>query len=113
MFNKAWRVVFEQWIFPGSPVLSCLALPVELENKAILTVEGLTVDGKADPLQAPSGPFRKLVVLVDDQGAAFAHECSGEPRRARESNQYRGISLGLVGVKVGTERYRAVSRRLP
>jgi len=35
----------------GEPVLSCLALPVELEHKEILTVEGLTVDGKAHPLQ--------------------------------------------------------------
>lgn len=35
----------------GEPVLSCLALPVELQNVKILTVEGLTEDGKAHPLQ--------------------------------------------------------------
>ena len=35
----------------GEPVLSCLALPVELQNTEITTVEGLTEDGKAHPLQ--------------------------------------------------------------
>ena len=35
----------------GEPVLSCLALPIELENAEILTVEGLTENGKAHPLQ--------------------------------------------------------------
>jgi carbon-monoxide dehydrogenase small subunit len=35
----------------GEPVLSCLALPIELQDAEILTVEGLTVDGKAHPLQ--------------------------------------------------------------
>ncbi len=35
----------------GEPVLSCLALPIELQNTEILTVEGLTENGKAHPLQ--------------------------------------------------------------
>ncbi len=35
----------------GEPVLSCLALPIELQNAEILTVEGLTENGKAHPLQ--------------------------------------------------------------
>jgi carbon-monoxide dehydrogenase small subunit len=35
----------------GEPVLSCLALPVELEDAEILTIEGLTEDGRAHPLQ--------------------------------------------------------------
>ncbi|MGH9462891.1 MAG: (2Fe-2S)-binding protein [Vicinamibacteria bacterium] len=35
----------------GEPVLSCLALPVELEGRGILTVEGMTAEGTAHPLQ--------------------------------------------------------------
>ena len=35
----------------GEPVLSCLALPIELEGAEIATVEGLTEDGQAHPLQ--------------------------------------------------------------
>jgi carbon-monoxide dehydrogenase small subunit len=35
----------------GEPVLSCLALPIELQSSSILTVEGLTADGRAHPLQ--------------------------------------------------------------
>ena len=35
----------------GEPVLSCLALPIELESTEITTIEGLTEDGKAHPLQ--------------------------------------------------------------
>jgi carbon-monoxide dehydrogenase small subunit len=35
----------------GEPVLSCLALPVELQGAAILTVEGMMEEGKAHPLQ--------------------------------------------------------------
>ena len=35
----------------GRPVLSCLALPVECEDREITTVEGLARDGALDPLQ--------------------------------------------------------------
>jgi len=35
----------------GEPVLSCLALPIELQQADILTVEGLTENGRAHPLQ--------------------------------------------------------------
>lgn len=35
----------------GQPVLSCLALPVELEGRDIVTVEGMTSEGMAHPLQ--------------------------------------------------------------
>ena len=35
----------------GEPVLSCLALPIELEGHDVLTVEGLTEDGRSHPLQ--------------------------------------------------------------
>ncbi|MGH9322814.1 MAG: (2Fe-2S)-binding protein [Vicinamibacteria bacterium] len=35
----------------GEPVLSCLVLPVELQESEILTIEGLTEDGRPHPLQ--------------------------------------------------------------
>ncbi|HEX3175477.1 MAG TPA: (2Fe-2S)-binding protein [Methylomirabilota bacterium] len=35
----------------GEPVLSCLALPAELEGAAITTVEGLAEGGRLHPLQ--------------------------------------------------------------
>ncbi len=35
----------------GTPVLSCLALPVELQGRAITTVEGLAHGGRLHPLQ--------------------------------------------------------------
>ena len=35
----------------GDPVLSCLALPLEHEGRAITTVEGLASDGELHPLQ--------------------------------------------------------------
>jgi aerobic-type carbon monoxide dehydrogenase small subunit (CoxS/CutS family) len=35
----------------GRPVLSCLALPIELEGRAITTVEGLAGAGRLHPLQ--------------------------------------------------------------
>ena len=35
----------------GEPVLSCLMLGVEAENAEIVTVEGMTQNGKAHPLQ--------------------------------------------------------------
>jgi aerobic-type carbon monoxide dehydrogenase small subunit (CoxS/CutS family) len=35
----------------GAPVLSCLALPVELQGRAITTVEGMARDGALHPLQ--------------------------------------------------------------
>src|SRR6059036_2643670 len=35
----------------GEPVLSCLALPITLEGRAITTVEGMAVGGDLHPLQ--------------------------------------------------------------
>lgn len=35
----------------GTPILSCLLLGLECDGKNILTVEGLTADGKLHPLQ--------------------------------------------------------------
>jgi aerobic-type carbon monoxide dehydrogenase small subunit (CoxS/CutS family) len=35
----------------GEPVLSCLALPVEVQDREIVTVEGLARPGAPDPLQ--------------------------------------------------------------
>jgi len=35
----------------GEPTLSCLTLAVEVENKHVLTIEGLSEKGKLDPLQ--------------------------------------------------------------
>src|SRR5512132_889346 len=35
----------------GVPVLSCLALPVELQGREIKTVEGMAEDGRLHPLQ--------------------------------------------------------------
>ena len=35
----------------GEPVLSCLALPIELQGREITTVEGLATDGQPHPLQ--------------------------------------------------------------
>jgi carbon-monoxide dehydrogenase small subunit len=35
----------------GQPILSCLALPIELQGRAIVTVEGMASDGRLHPLQ--------------------------------------------------------------
>lgn len=35
----------------GKPVFSCLALPIELQNSEIVTIEGLAAGGKLHPLQ--------------------------------------------------------------
>ena len=35
----------------GEPTLSCLTLAVEVENKNILTIEGLVKNGEPDPIQ--------------------------------------------------------------
>ena len=37
-------------VVDGEPVLPCLALPLELQGREIVTVEGLTEDGQAHPL---------------------------------------------------------------
>lgn len=38
-------------LIDGQPVLSCLALPVAVQGKEILTVEGLAQEGEPHPLQ--------------------------------------------------------------
>jgi carbon-monoxide dehydrogenase small subunit len=78
----------------GEPVLSCLALPVELKGAAILTVEGMAGAGGLHPLQQA---FAEL-------GAAQCGYCTpgilltakalldGEPRPTRD-----GIRAALAG----------------
>ncbi len=38
-------------LLDGEPVLSCLALAVECQDREVLTVEGMARDGRLDPLQ--------------------------------------------------------------
>ena len=38
-------------LLDGQPVLSCLVLALECAGRRVLTVEGLTADGRLDPLQ--------------------------------------------------------------
>jgi aerobic-type carbon monoxide dehydrogenase small subunit (CoxS/CutS family) len=38
-------------LIDGEPVLSCLALPVEMEGRRITTVEGMAEGGQLHPLQ--------------------------------------------------------------
>jgi len=38
-------------LIDGSPALSCLVLPIEVQGQAILTVEGLAQKGQPHPLQ--------------------------------------------------------------
>jgi len=38
-------------LLDGKPVLSCLVLALECTGRRVLTVEGLTADGRLDPLQ--------------------------------------------------------------
>ena len=38
-------------VLDGKPVLSCLVLALECAGRSVLTVEGLTADGRLDPLQ--------------------------------------------------------------
>jgi carbon-monoxide dehydrogenase small subunit len=39
-------------LIDGQPVLSCLILPVECQDREIVTVEGMALDGKPHPLQS-------------------------------------------------------------
>ncbi len=39
-------------LIDGQPVLSCLILPIEVQNRQILTVEGMAQNGVPHPLQA-------------------------------------------------------------
>jgi len=36
----------------GDPILSCLTLAIEVQDKRITTIEGLAKDGRPDPLQS-------------------------------------------------------------
>ena len=38
-------------LIDGEPVLACLVLPVEVQGRAILTIEGMATAGKLHPLQ--------------------------------------------------------------
>src|SRR6266567_2624054 len=46
-------------LIDGLPVLSCLTLPVEVQNSKITTIEGLEENGKLHPLQEHPHPTRE------------------------------------------------------
>jgi carbon-monoxide dehydrogenase small subunit len=50
----------------GEPVLSCLAIAADYDGRAVATVEGLTRDGRLDPLQE----------AFADRGAAQCGYCT-------------------------------------
>jgi len=49
----------------GKPILSCLTLTAAVQGRAIVTIEGIAVNGQIDPLQA----------AIADQGAAQCGYC--------------------------------------
>ena len=74
----------------GQPVLSCLALPVECQERRITTVEGMAEGGRLHPLQAGlrgagGGPVRLL------HARHPAHR-TGPSRRAADAHPGRGPS---------------------
>jgi aerobic-type carbon monoxide dehydrogenase small subunit (CoxS/CutS family) len=71
----------------GEPVLSCLALPVELQGRQIKTVEGMAEGGRLHPLQqsfaelgaaqcgyCTPGILLTAEALLDDNPAPSRHE---------------------------------------
>ena len=75
----------------GEPVLSCLALPADLEGRAITTVEGMAEGSRLHPLQqafaelgAAQCGYRTPGILLTAQ-ALLAGEASPTRERIREA----------------------------
>src|SRR5262245_8143471 len=78
----------------GEPVLSCLALPVELDGAEILTVEGLAGAGGLQPLQQAFAELGAAQCGYCTPGILLTAKAllAAEPRRTRA-----GIRAALAG----------------
>ena len=78
----------------GEPVLSCLALPIELQDRDILTVEGLAERGVPHPLQLAFAELGAAQCGYCTPGILVAAKSllDGNPRPTRDE-----IKEGLAG----------------
>ncbi|OGP89695.1 MAG: hypothetical protein A2156_00610 [Deltaproteobacteria bacterium RBG_16_48_10] len=85
-------------ILDGNPVYSCSVLAVEATGREVLTIEGLTPEGKLDPLQeafiehdalqcgyCTPGMIMSVKALLDRK----PHPTEGEIKRATDGNLCR------------------------
>lgn len=108
-------------LIDGQPVLSCLVLPLEVEGREILTVEGLAVRGQPHPLQTA---FTELGaaqcgycipgILVTAKALLDTNPCPirEEIKEALSGNLCRctGYSKILEAVELAAERMRLSPR---
>ena len=100
----------------GVPVLSCLTLPIEVQNSEITTIEGLEKNGKLHPLQetfaelgaAQCGYCTPGILLA---GAALLHE-HPHPTREQMKEALAGNLCRCTGYTKIYEAVDAAAERL-
>ena len=110
-------------LLDGAPVLSCLALPVDLEGRAIKTVEGMADGSQLHPLQQAFADFANKVPFYGAVGILLTAEAllaevpapsREEIREALAGNLCRctGYTKILESVELAALRMSAHTARL-
>ena len=99
----------------GEPTLSCLTLAVEVENKNILTIEGLVKNGEPDPIQTAFVTHGAIQCGFCTPGAIMSSKAfldrNPEPSRQEIEEAISGNLCRCTGYKKIIEAVEAVSRR--
>jgi aerobic-type carbon monoxide dehydrogenase small subunit (CoxS/CutS family) len=103
-------------LLDGVPILSCLALPLEVQGQEITTIEGIETDGALHPLQetfaelgaAQCGYCTPGILL---SGIALLRACP-QPTRAQMQEALAGNLCRCTGYTKIYEAVDAAARRL-
>lgn len=100
----------------GEPWLSCLTLPVEVEGREILTVEGLAQDGRPHPLQTTFADLGAAQCGYCTPGilmtARALLDATPQPTRAEIAQALAGNLCRCTGYRRIFNAVKAASRRL-
>ena len=99
----------------GEPALSCLTLAVEVENKNILTIEGLVKNGEPDPIQTAFVNHGAIQCGFCTPGMIMSSKAfldrNPAPSRQALEEAISGNLCRCTGYKKIIEAVEAVSRR--
>ena len=99
----------------GEPALSCLTLAVEVENKNILTIEGLVKNGEPDPIQTAFVNHGAIQCGFCTPGMIMSSKAfldrNPEPSRQASEEAISGNLCRCTGYKKIIEAVEAVSQR--
>jgi carbon-monoxide dehydrogenase small subunit len=102
-------------IIDGTPVLSCLTLAIEVQDKSIYTIEGLGKEGEPDPIQKAFVEHGAMQCGFCSPGAIMSSKAllgrTPNPSREEIKDALSGNLCRCTGYKKIVEAVESVTKR--